>query len=81
MVLCIVSFNQKWKEYFYCTLITMIVYIFILALRFWGMIPWYVYILFIGIALIIYAMYDEKKKIKIEQKETEKTENSEENKK
>ncbi len=74
LVLAIYSFSKKWKVYFYCTLITMIFYIVVLALRFWGLIPWYIYILFIGFALIVYAIYDEKKKNKKEEKTVDKTE-------
>jgi hypothetical protein len=33
-----------------------------LTIEYWKEIPWYVYILVIGLALILFAMYDEKRK-------------------
>lgn len=64
LILSIMSFKNKWKCFFHTSLISMIMFIVILALRFWETIPWYIYILIIGLALIIYAMYDENKKRK-----------------
>ena len=53
----------------------MIINILYLTIEFWAQIPWYFYILVIGMGLIIFAMFDEK----IKQKKENKALNSETN--
>ena len=62
-VLTIMSFSKKWHSYFYCSLAVMVLSIILVSLEYLKVIPWYIYILLIGLALILFAMFDEKKKI------------------
>ena len=49
----------------------MIINIIFLTFEYWSQIPWYVYILIVGLALIVFAMLDEKRKINKKKKEQE----------
>lgn len=60
----LVSFVMKWHHYLYEALIIMVINIIYLTAEFWAQIPWYFYILVIGMILIIFAMFDEKLKQK-----------------
>ena len=60
----LVSFVMKWHHYLYESLIIMVINIIYLTAEFWAQIPWYFYILVIGMVLIIFAMFDEKIKQK-----------------
>ncbi len=64
----LISFIKKWRHYLYESLIIMIINILYLTIEFWAQIPWYFYILVIGMGLIIFAMFDEKIKQKKENK-------------
>ncbi len=66
----LISFVVKWRHYLYEALIIMIVNIIYLTIEFWAQIPWYFYILAIGMGLIIFAMFDERFKQKKELKGT-----------
>ena len=60
LVLSILSYTKNWKFYLYSSIVSLIFGILVLTFEYWKEIPWYVYILFIGLALIIFAMFDEK---------------------
>ena len=62
-LLSLTSFIKKWRFYLYCSLIFMILSIIYLTSAFWSLIPWYVYILLIGLGLIVFAMFDEHRKM------------------
>lgn len=62
LILGIMSFAKKWKPYMYSSIISMVICILILTYEYWTQIPWYIYILLVGLVLILYAMFDEKKK-------------------
>ena len=62
LVLSILAYIKEWKYYLYSSIVSMIFGVIILTAEYWQQIPWYVYILFIGLSLIIFAMYDEKRK-------------------
>lgn len=62
LVLSILSYTKEWKNYLYSSIISMVFGVIVLTAEYWKEIPWYVYILVIGLALIIFAMYDEKRK-------------------
>ena len=62
LVLSILAYIKEWKYYLYSSIVSMIFGVIILTAEYWQEIPWYVYILFIGLSLIIFAMYDEKRK-------------------
>ena len=63
-IISIISFIKKWHHYLYESLIVMVVNIVYLTFEFWAQIPWYFYILVIGMGLIVFAMFDEKFKQK-----------------
>ena len=62
LLLSLVSYLNKWKPTMICSIICMIFGVLVLTVEYWKEIPWYVYILIIGLALIIFAMNDEKRK-------------------
>lgn len=62
LVLSIFAYVKEWRYYLYSSIISMIFGVIMLTAEYWKEIPWYVYILVIGLALIIFAMYDEKRK-------------------
>ena len=62
LVLSIFAYTKNWKYYLYSSIIGLLFGIFMLTIEYWKEIPWYVYILFIGLALIVFAMFDEKRK-------------------
>lgn len=61
-VVSILSYSKEWKTYLYSSIISMIFGVIVLTAEYWKELPWYVYILVIGLALILFAMYDEKRK-------------------
>ena len=63
-ILIIGSFIMKYKSYLYCSIISLVGFIIHATWEFWTKLPWYVYILIIGLALILFAMFDEKLKQK-----------------
>ena len=75
LVVSILSYSKEWKTYLYSSIISMIFGVIVLTAEYWKELPWYVYILVIGLALISFAMYDEKSK----QMEKEEKNNSSEN--
>lgn len=62
LILSIFAYTKNWKYYLYSSIVGLLFGIFMLTIEYWKEIPWYVYILFIGLALIVFAMYDEKRK-------------------
>ena len=62
LVLSIFSYIKEWKCYLYSSIVSMIFGVIVLTAEYWQQLPWYVYILVIGLALILFAMYDEKRK-------------------
>ena len=62
LVLSILAYTKNWKFYLYSSIVSLIFCILVLTFEYWKEIPWYVYILFIGLALIVFAMFDEKRK-------------------
>ncbi len=62
LILSILSYIKEWRSYLYSSIISMIFGVIMLTAEYWKEIPWYVYILVIGLALIVFAMYDEKRK-------------------
>ena len=64
LILSIFSYTNKYRHYLYSSIICMIGCIILLTAQYWALVPWYIYILLIGLALIGYAMYDESKKQK-----------------
>lgn len=64
VALAILSFAKKMKYYAYGSIIGLIGCIILQTISYWALIPWYVYILLIGLILISYAIYDENKKQK-----------------
>lgn len=62
LILAILSYRKNYNNYLYGYIISMIGCIIILSSEYLKDIPWYVYILLIGLALIIFALFDEKKK-------------------
>lgn len=62
LVLSILAYVKEWRYYLYSSIVSMIFGVIVLTAEYWQQIPWYVYILIIGLALIIFAMYDEKRK-------------------
>ncbi len=79
LTIIILAFVKKWNHMIYTGLICLVFNIIYLTWEYWSQIPWYIYILIVGLALIIFAMLDEKRKLnkkkeqeKIESKETEK---------
>lgn len=62
LVLSILSYVKNWKTYLYTSVVSMVFGVIVLTAEYWQEIPWYVYILVIGLILIIFAMYDEKRK-------------------
>ena len=62
LMIIILSFIKKWNHILYTSLICMLVNIIFLTWEFWTQVPWYIYILIIGFALIGFAMFDEKRK-------------------
>ena len=62
LVVSILSYTKEWKTYLYSSIISMIFGVIVLTAEYWKELPWYVYILVIGLALISFAMYDEKRK-------------------
>lgn len=62
LILSILAYTKNWKFYLYSSIISLIFGILVLTFEYWKEIPWYVYILFIGLALIVFAMFDEKRK-------------------
>ena len=62
LVLSILAYTKNWKFYLYSSIVSLIFGILVLTFEYWKEIPWYVYILFIGLALIVFAMFDEKRK-------------------
>ena len=62
-VLTIMSFSKKWHSYFFCSLTVMVISIILVSIEYLKVIPWYIYILLIGLALIVFAMFNEKKKL------------------
>lgn len=62
LIVTIVSFIKKWNHLLYTSLVCMIVNVIFLTWEFWTQVPWYIYILIIGFALIGFAMFDEKRK-------------------
>lgn len=71
LVVSILSYTKEWKTYLYSSIISMIFGVIVLTAEYWKELPWYVYILVIGLALISFAMYDEKRK-QIEKEQGEK---------
>ncbi len=63
-ILIIYTFIRKYKSYTYCSIISLIAFVIHATWEFWTKLPWYFYILLIGLALIIFAMFDEKIKQK-----------------
>ena len=61
-VVSLLSYSKEWKTYLYSSIISMIFGVIVLTAEYWKELPWYVYILVIGLALILFAMYDEKRK-------------------
>lgn len=73
-IVSILSYSKEWKTYLYSSIISMIFGVIVLTAEYWKELPWYVYILIIGLALISFAMYDEKRKQinnEIKEKETQ----------
>ena len=62
LVVSILSYTKGWKNYLYSSIVSMIFGVIVLTAEYWQELPWYVYILIIGLALISFAMYDEKRK-------------------
>ena len=62
LILSILAYTKEWKSYLYSGVISIILGVIMLTAEYWREIPWYVYILFIGLALISFAMFDEKRK-------------------
>ncbi len=62
LILAILSYTKNYNNYLYGYIISMIGCIIILSSEYLKDIPWYVYILLIGLSLIIFALFDEKKK-------------------
>ena len=62
LILSILAYTKEWKNYLYSGIVSIILGVFMLTIEYWKEIPWYVYILVIGLALILFAMYDEKRK-------------------
>ncbi len=68
-------YKKEYKSYFYSSIIFIFIELFVITVDYWGEIPWYVYILAIGLIMIFYVLFDEKKKNKIEKPKEEKTDN------
>jgi hypothetical protein len=60
----IAGFAMKYKTITYSALVAMIVQIIKQTVEFWSSIPIYIYVLLIGLALILFAMFDERLNIK-----------------
>jgi len=75
-VLVLFAYVNKFKVLVYCSLVAMIVHIIKQTLEFWSSIPIYIYVLLIGLALILFAMFDER--LNIIKKKKEKPEKIEE---
>ncbi len=63
-ILTIYNFIRNYKSYMYCSIIALIGFVIHATWEFWTKLPWYFYILIIGLGLIIFAMFDEKLKQK-----------------
>lgn len=75
LIISIVGFVMKWNHITYTGLICLIINIIVLTVEYWSQIPWYVYILIVGLALIAFAMFDEKRKLNKKKKEQEQVTN------
>ena len=62
---------MNWNHITYTGLACLVINIIFLTAEYWSQIPWYVYILIVGLALIIFAMLDEKRKLNKKNKEQE----------
>ena len=60
--LIIYGYNQKIGTIFLTSLVAIIINVFVLTREFWISIPWWLYMLTIGIILISFAIYNEKNK-------------------
>ena len=58
-ILVIISYYLKYGPIFLVSLFSIILNVLILTRTFWLNIPWWLYILFIGIILICFAVYNE----------------------
>jgi len=77
-ILTLFTFVNKYKTLFYCSLAGMIIHIIKQTLEFWSSIPIYIYVLFIGLTLIAFAMNDERiNKKKKDKENTNKKDNIE----
>ena len=56
----IFEFFKKDKPLLYCSIVAMIVHVIKQTLEFWESVPIYIYVLLIGLALILFAMFDER---------------------
>ncbi len=58
----IFAYNKKISSLFYLSIIFIIINIFLLTLEFWTSLPWWLYILVVGIILIVFATNNELQK-------------------
>ena len=56
----IYKFFRKDKPLLYCSIVAMIIHVIKQTLEFWESVPIYIYVLLIGLALILFAMFDER---------------------
>ena len=61
MTICIMAFSyiKKFGPVFFTSLIAIILNIFLLTREFWFSVPWWIYMLTIGSALIMFAIKNE----------------------
>ncbi len=71
LIVSILGFVMNWNHITYTGLACLVINIIFLTAEYWSQIPWYVYILIVGLALIIFAMLDEKRKLNKKNKEQE----------
>ena len=61
VILVILSYSFKFGPTFLCSLVFIILNVFALTKEFWFSLPWWIYLLIIGIILIIFAIRNEMK--------------------
>lgn len=66
LFLTVLGYNKKWETLFLTSITFIVINVFLLTRVFWLSIPWWIYILLVGFALITFAIRNE-----IEEKEKE----------
>lgn len=63
-MISLISYSLKYESYLKVSVVFIIINILALSSKYWFQIPWYIYILLIGIAFLALAIHEEKKKNK-----------------